>query len=167
MICDECGGQEARFDVSMVVNGEVTVRHLCPDCMQKMNKNLLSGNIRSLLSSIFTAISGTEQAEKPQPDIVCPRCGTTFARFTATGRLGCPGCYEAFGEHLEPMLSRIHGHAQHAGRQPLVTPEAQKLRDRQEDLTRRMQQAVQDEDFETAARLRDELHALPKGGDEA
>lgn len=98
----------------------------------------------------------------PQQEVVCPRCHTTLSQFTKTGHLGCPGCYEAFREQLQPMLLQIHGRVQHAGRQPLCTEDAQRTRTRQEQLTRLMEQAVALEDFETAAQLRDQLRALAK-----
>ena len=65
------------------------------------------------------------------------------------------------------MLLQIHGRVQHAGRQPLDTREAQQQRSRQEELTRLMEQAVADENFERAAMLRDQLRALAEGEAEA
>lgn len=160
MLCEECKVNEATFTISVVVAGEVTTRHLCGECMAKMNADLQSGNIKSLLSSILSAITGSETPEKPRVEIVCPRCHTTLSQFTKSGHLGCPHCYEAFREQLQPMLLQIHGRVQHAGREPLNTCEAQRQRTRQEELTRQMEQAVAQEDFETAARLRDQLREM-------
>lgn len=160
MLCEECKVNEATYTISVVVGGEVTTRHLCGDCMAKMNSDLQSGNIKSLLSSILSAITGNDTPESHQPEIVCPRCHTTFSQFTKSGHLGCPKCYEAFHEQLQPMLLQIHGRVQHAGRQPLNTFEAQRQRTLQEELTRQMEQAVAQEDFETAARLRDQLREI-------
>lgn len=160
MLCEECKVNEASFTLSVMMGDEVTTRHLCGDCMAKMNMNIASGNIKSLLSSILTAITGGDTADEQQPEVVCPRCRTTLSQFTKSGRLGCPACYEAFHEQLQPMLLQIHGRVQHAGRKPLATEDAQRSRYQQEDLTRQMEQAVAVEDFETAARIRDQLKAL-------
>lgn len=160
MICEECKLNEASYTVSVMVGDEVVTRHLCGDCMAKMNMDVASGNIKSLLSSILSAITGNDAPEAQREEIVCPRCHTTLSQFTRTGRLGCPACYEAFHEQLQPMLLQIHGRVQHAGRQPLCSEDAQRTRSRQEELTRRMAQAVAIEDFETAAQLRDQLRAL-------
>lgn len=160
MICEECKVNEASYTVSVMVGDEVVTRHLCGDCMAKMNMDVASGNIKSLLSSILSAITGNDTPEAQRREIVCPRCRTTLSQFTRTGRLGCPACYEAFREQLQPMLLQIHGRVQHAGRQPLCSEDAQRTRSRQEELTRRMEQAVAIEDFETAAQLRDQLRAL-------
>ena len=167
MLCEECKVNEATYTVSVMMDGEVTQRHLCGDCMAKMNMNLASGNIRGLLSSILNAITGTaEPKETPtQADVICPRCRTTWGQFHQSGKLGCPGCYEAFREQLQPMLLQIHGRVQHGGREPLRTADEQRVRSQQEELTRQMEQAVAVEDFETAAVLRDRLRELARKGE--
>ena len=161
MLCEECGVNEASYTISVMVGDEVTQRHLCTECMAKMNMSIASGNIRGLLSTILSAITGNEQAaEPPKAEVVCPRCRTTWSQFTKSGHLGCPGCYESFREQLQPMLLQVHGRVQHAGRRPLNTEKAQRVRSLQEDLAYQMEQAVALEDFETAATLRDRIRAL-------
>ena len=164
MLCDECNQNEAIYSVSVMSGGEVVTRHLCPDCMSKMNQNISASNIRGLLSSILSAITGAESSgggEKADaPDPVCPTCQTPFSQVTKTGHLGCPACYEAFRDQLQPMLLQIHGRVQHAGRRPLCSEDAQRLRKRQEELTRRLEQAISMEDYETAAALRDRIRSL-------
>ena len=160
MLCEECKVNEASYTLSVMVGDEVTTRHLCGDCMAKMNMNIASGNIKSLLSSILSVITGNDTPEEKQAEVVCPRCCTTLSQFTKTGRLDCPACYEAFHEQLQPMLLQIHGRVQHAGRRPLRTEVAQRTRTLREELERQMEQAVAVEDFETAATLRDRLRAL-------
>lgn len=162
MLCEECKVNEAAYTLSVMVGDEITTRHLCGECMAKMNMNLASGNIKNLLSSILSAITGNDTPEEKREEVVCPRCGTTLSQFTKSGHLGCPGCYEAFHDQLQTMLQQIHGRVQHAGRQPLRTEDAQRKRTRQEELTRLMEQAVALEDFETAAQLRDQLRLLAK-----
>ena len=61
MLCEECKLNEASYTISVMVGGEVTTRHLCGDCMAKMNMDIAGGNIKSLLSSILTAITGDEK----------------------------------------------------------------------------------------------------------
>ncbi len=163
-LCDECHEKEACYTVSVMMGETVTQRHLCEDCMAKMNMTISAGNIKHLLSAILNAITGTDappaEAAPPQPDVVCERCQTTLRQFTKSGRLGCPGCYKAFQEQLTPMLQQIHGRVQHAGRKPLQSEAAQRQRSQHEELMRQMEQAVAVEDFETAAILRDKLRAL-------
>ena len=170
MLCDECNNNEAQFSVSVFMEGEQTVRHLCPDCMARLNQRMNPANITNLLSSIMAAITGAQQKRTNQEaedasemsieDIACPRCGMNFSQYKKTGRLGCAACYNAFREQLQPMLEQIHGRVQHAGRVPLNTADAQRHRTRREELQRAMDQAVEQEDFETAARIRDQLRAM-------
>ena len=120
MLCEECKVNEASYTISVMVGGEITTRHLCGDCMAKMNMDIASGNIKSLLSTILSAITGDTAPVSAGEQVVCPRCHLTLSEFTRTGHLGCPKCYEAFREQLQPMLLQIHGRVQHAGRRPLA-----------------------------------------------
>jgi len=169
-LCEECGVNEACYTISVMMGGQITQRHLCADCMAKMNMNLATGNIKHLLSAIMSAISGSvEEAaahaaeEDTSPAIICERCGTSLSQFTKSGKLGCPHCYQAFREQLTPMLQQIHGRVQHAGRKPLDDESAQRRRAAYDRLTRQLEQAVAVEDFETAAILRDQLRQLNHG----
>lgn len=171
-LCDECGQNEACYTVSVMMGGQVTQRHLCADCMAKMNMNLAAGNVKQLLSAIMSALTGDAEEEAapvvdPQEDVVCERCNTRLSQFTKSGKLGCPYCYTAFREQLTPMLQQIHGRVQHAGRKPIEDEAAQRRRAVYDRLTRQLEQAVAVEDFETAAILRDQLRHLAnqEGGD--
>ena len=115
VLCEECKTNEASYTISVMVGGEITTRHLCGDCMAKMNMDIASGNIKSLLSTILSAITGDTAPGSAEKEVTCPRCGMTLSEFTRTGHLGCPKCYEAFREQLQPMLLQIHGRVQHAG----------------------------------------------------
>ena len=168
-LCEECGVNEACYTISVMMGGQITQRHLCAECMAKMNMNLAAGNVKHLLSAIMSAISGSveeavgaarEDDEEAGTAVVCERCGTSLSQFTKSGKLGCPHCYRAFREQLTPMLQQIHGRVQHAGRKPLDDEAAQRRRAVYDRLTRQLEQAVATEDFETAAILRDQLRQL-------
>ena len=154
MLCEECHQNEAVYTISVMMGEAMTQRHLCADCMAKMNMNIASGNMQKLLGAILNAINRGEQPEEgekvpdDQPDITCPRCRMTLSKFIKTGRLGCPDCYQAFAAQLHPMLLQIHGRVQHAGRKPLQSETDQRSRYEQEELTRQLQLAVNAEDYE-------------------
>ena len=61
MLCEECHVNEANFTVSVVAGEETTIRHLCADCMSRMNADLMKGNVRSLLSTVLSAIRATAE----------------------------------------------------------------------------------------------------------
>ena len=89
-----------------------------------------------------------------------------YSAFERTGRLGCAQCYHDFAEQLRPVLQRIHGNIQHEGRKPAHwenTPEQPVLsptEHKREELRQKLEEAVADENFEDAAKYRDELRAL-------
>ena len=107
MLCEECHQNEAVYTISVMMGEAMTQRHLCADCMAKMNMNIASGNMQKLLGAILNAINRGEQPEEgekvpdDQPDITCPRCRMTLSKFIKTGRLGCPDCYQAFAAQLQ------------------------------------------------------------------
>ena len=90
----------------------------------------------------------------------CPRCGLSYTEFKAKGRLGCPGCYDAFAPVLEPLLEKVHGKSEHRGRAPKRLESVLASRRRVAELEAELQAAVQKEDYEGAARLRDRIRAL-------
>ncbi len=169
MICDECQTREATCQVTVLVGGEKLTRHLCEECLERMRGNLKRGLLESRITDLFSSILSTltmgvatEMAKQNEPaeEKTCEACGLTLTAFRKSGRLGCPACYKAFREELEPMLKQIHGRTQHAGRRPLESEEEQKARSLREELSRQMEEAVRTEDFETAARIRDQLREM-------
>jgi protein arginine kinase activator len=85
----------------------------------------------------------------------------TFRDFRESGRLGCPHCYETYASHLQRLLRRVHGSTQHVGKVYLPPdPSASDLERRLQALRRKLNRAVESEDFERAAELRDEIRSL-------
>ena len=109
----------------------------------------------------FLAQMGEKEAADAEPDTQCTFCGITFAQFREAGRLGCPHCYTTFEDHLRVLLRRIHGGTQHVGKVYLPPdPSASEMERRLEGLRRKLHRAVEAEDFERAAELRDQIRAL-------
>ena len=114
------------------------------------------GDVQSFLSSLLTLISSQSKASQ----MTCSSCGMSYEEFQRTGKLGCAQCYHAFEEELRPLLTRIHGRSQHAGRAPGGTEKQAQIDAGIDELRIRMEKAVSAEDFEEAAKLRDEIRAL-------
>ncbi len=92
--------------------------------------------------------------------VQCPRCGLQYSSFKETGRLGCSECYTAFQFQLRPLLRRIHGDTRHRGKTP-AHGSAGAERSRQiQRLHDDLQRAVEREEFEKAAQVRDEIRKL-------
>jgi protein arginine kinase activator len=109
------------------------------------------------------------QAPPLDAEAKCGECGLSFQEFSRTGRLGCGHCYEAFRASMQELLRRIHGNTRHSGRRPRNAPKpartskARSMRKLKAELDR----AVAEEDFEKAARLRDEIRALQTAKEKA
>ena len=155
MLCENCNLRPAEVTVTTVIGGEKTVRHLCRECM----KTYQNGDMSALLGSILSSM--TRKKAENETDARCENCGMTLSQFRKSGVLGCAACYEAFKVELKPMFTRIQGRTQHAGRRPSTTsPEEMERLRKMEELRLKMEEAVQKEEFEMAARYRDELKAL-------
>lgn len=167
MKCEQCGENEAVIHLTQIENNEMTTSHLCESCAAA--RGLETGEESSgfpladfLAQMGDSAPGGDKPAEDDGP---CPFCGLTFGGFRESGRLGCPQCYTTFEVQLRGLLRRIHGSTQHVGKVYLPPdPTASEREKRLEGLRRRLQRAVDAEDFERAAELRDEIRAMEREG---
>jgi protein arginine kinase activator len=93
-------------------------------------------------------------------DVKCARCGFTQADFKKAGRLGCPDCYKTFAEGLEGLLKSMHKGTRHTGKVPESLRQSRDLSDRLSSLQKRLSKAIEEENFEQAAILRDEIKQM-------
>jgi len=93
-------------------------------------------------------------------ELVCPQCGFTQPDFKKTGRLGCPQCYVTFSEGLGVILKDMHKGILHKGKVPSRALRAQEYQNRLKALHANLQTAVQSENYEQAASLRDQITHL-------
>ncbi len=157
MICEECGEREATVVVTTLINGESTTRNLCRECVKKYQQG---GDVSALLAAILSSMHKARNNSSKR----CAHCGMTLEEFNKTGMLGCAECYRTFREELDPMLNRIQGRVQHAGRRPHMDPAELERSEKIVRLRRAMEAAVSEEAFEEAARLRDQLKKLEENG---
>lgn len=169
MLCDECKVNQATVHITKIVNGQKSQMHLCEECAKQKHVGFSLGfnpfgdeqpgiSIGKLLSGFF---------EKPEHGLVnnsgelkCDRCGLTFPRFSQTGRFGCSNCYESFKGQLDPMLRRIHGKTYHVGKVPHRSGNKIRIKNEVARLKRELQEAINAEEYERAAVLRDRIKEL-------
>ena len=165
MLCQNCGKNEATTHIKRIVGGEATQLHLCHNCAEHLGyADVFSGfgfNIHNMIANFFPEFIYSLPADVTSEK--CPNCGTTFEEIVRSGMMGCAECYKTFYDKLKPSLARIHGRAQHSGKTGASYGEEAKLENRIQDLKNQMDKAVADQDFEQAAKLRDEINSL--GGD--
>ena len=177
MLCEQCKTREATIVIREVVNGSATERHLCSQCASETGLGaLLDGD--SPFAKLLSGILGYDPEDEEQEDdaamsLTCPACGTTYADFVKNGRFGCADCYETFGPLIHDNIKDLQGSNTHTGKRPrymggryeharLVSEEKeeQSLGVQLEILTARQQEAVREEDYEAAAKYRDEIKQL-------
>src|SRR6185436_10107948 len=93
-------------------------------------------------------------------DVKCPQCGFSQADFKKSGRLGCPECYKTFAEGLSGLLKTMHKGTRHIGKTPEALRQTRETVDRLKSLQKKLAKAIEGEDYETAAALRDEIKAV-------
>lgn len=158
MMCDKCGKNPATTHVKTVINGVVHQNHLCAYCAAKEGYNNLGNlSLANLLTSMFSDSIGTGHSQSRR----CECCGCSFSDIVESGRVGCSECYLTFKEELLPSLNRLHGKALHVGSAPIKQEsEKESLEEKKEKLKAELQKAIENEEFEKAAELRDEIKAL-------
>jgi protein arginine kinase activator len=163
MICQICHKNQATIKFTHIINGVKSETYLCQKCAQEKGMNNPFLAMQPLLEQM---ILGMIQEKKKKAKTrakysqkICTGCGVSFQNFLDTGRLGCPKCYQAFREELKPLLRRIHGTTHHG---PLPKKVKPKVSHRHviEQLRRDLETAVQEEEFERAAVIRDRIKEL-------
>jgi protein arginine kinase activator len=143
--------------------GRVTKRWLCRSCAAE--RGLLDEGAKTVVvlqQMLQDQTPSSRRAGKNDPatSATCPGCGMTLDGFRKQGRLGCARCYATFHLTLAPLLRKLHGATRHVGKVPREDGHAAELRRRVDVLRAELERAVRGEEYERAARLRDEIHAV-------
>ncbi|MEZ5974406.1 MAG: UvrB/UvrC motif-containing protein [Planctomycetota bacterium] len=140
---------------------DVSVRHLCEACAKRQDLPFC-GPGAAASAKLWQLMSLTAKVEIKTTQVkACGNCGLDLQQLRKKGRVGCSRCYEVFGEELESMVERIHGASEHKGRVPGIANSYEIERQQQiGDLKSRLQRAIDQEQFEIAADLRDQLADL-------
>ena len=160
-VCDKCGSTNAVVNFTQIVKNEMSTFHLCEACAAEKGLDTAPEPANFPLTD-FLAQMGEERADDEAfSGVQCSFCGLTFQDFRETGRLGCPHCYQTFETHLRSLLRRIHGSVQHVGKVYLPPdPTASEMEKQLDGLRRKLHRAIEAEDFERAAELRDQIRNL-------
>ena len=117
--------------------------------------------LADLLAGLGDFNKKTKESDKI--NLKCANCGTTYDDFRKFSRLGCSRCYDSFKEHLSTLLKKIHGSNQHLGKAPAkIAPAEKQKMENMQDLKTQLMYAIQSEDFEKAAQLRDKIRRMEK-----
>lgn len=157
MLCDKCKKNQATTHISSTVNGIKIEKNLCSHCAAEEGFSEFGGGLFNMFSTMLgeaNTIQSNNAAER------CKLCGKTFDDIARSGRLGCACCYNTFAKQLSPSLKRIHGSIKHIGKRSkcgdtTISPEKEI-----HNLKSELQKAVEAENYEKAAELRDKIKGL-------
>jgi len=149
-LCQSCKENNIDLRCVIVIDGISEEKFLCQECARKAGIEEQNKMTRKKTKDFV--FSG----EKKHP--VCSSCKRSYSDFIKSGKLGCPECYKTFETYLRDILKGIHSVSYHRGRGPGndTTMDIAQLR-------WKLAEAVREEDFELAARLRDEIQMFERG----
>jgi protein arginine kinase activator len=162
--CRRCT-KPATLHITEIKSGETRALHLCENCAKEYLSSVQPGTAAEAEAELEEA-GFAENPAQEQDELACPQCGITFKKFRSTGRLGCAHDYEVFREKLVPLLESIHSERQHIGKCPQHQPATAHKHQEMAKLRSELKAAVEAEDYETAARLRDSIRGMESGGEE-
>lgn len=166
MLCDNCKKNQACMHITKITNNQKLEKHLCNECAKLTGEMNIAGlafdnsfSVQDFLKGMFSQV--VEEAEQAE-ETACAHCGMTYNEFSRGGKIGCSACYAAFGARLEPLLRRIHGASAHIGKVPRRSGGMLEVKLRIKRLKQELERQVFSEEYELAAKTRDEIRELEK-----
>jgi protein arginine kinase activator len=163
MLCQICNKKTATIHLTEITDGKHSEMHVCQNCAVEQGIAAKSQvSINELLSGLLSVQPTDEDIFGPsEPKASCPHCGFTLEQFRKEGVLGCPYDYEFFEKPLLPLIEKAHnGKTRHCGKVPSKTPQQTKNQIELLNLRQQLDIAVRNEDYELAAKLRDQINKL-------
>jgi len=161
MLCSICQKNEAKVHLTQIVDDKMQKVDLCEECSKAKGVTDPAGfSLADLLLGLGASQEGDQRPPAKPGELACPACGLTQADFKKSGRFGCPQCYTTFGEGLPAMLKTMHKGIRHTGKTPTAFKPKRDPADLLKALNRTLEKAIQTENFEEAARIRDQIRAL-------
>ena len=160
MVCDQCHERDAVVNLTTIENNAVRQLHLCERCAAERGVETTVAAPKHPLGEFLQAVQ--QQSMPASADAgTCTFCGLTMKDFRATGRLGCARCYTTFEPSMRELLRRVHGNPRHIGREYRAPADA--LMEKASvlgALREKLRRAIEQEQFESAAELRDRIKVL-------
>lgn len=161
MICDICKQNEALISVEQISDGVKKNMYLCNECAAKFGFAAFSENIDISVKNIFRKYEFNKQLEQQQQTSpVCPHCGQKLFDIRFKHKIGCANCFMTFQNEIAEILKQKKKDLQYTGaiQKAKVIGFEEKIT--AAGLKQALQKAIEAEEYERAALLRDELKAL-------
>lgn len=171
MKCERCGNRDAEVHIRHQKGKKIAAYHLCRQCAEQMARDGLIPEmsfefpIENFLSGLFPGPGAMENEENDSalPGLACGRCGLDHAAFRKAGKYGCPDCFAVFHDNLGPLLRKIHGSDIHRGIRPITADLEIPCADGSEALRDELRRAIENEEYERAAVIRDRIRGTGAG----
>lgn len=159
MLCCVCKDKQASVHLTQIDGDKVQKVDLCEACAKEKGVNDPKA---FSLADLLLGLGASQEIEQAAGgvELTCPHCGFTQADFKKSGRLGCAECYQTFAEPLAGLLKTMHRGTRHVGKVPQALQQNRDLMDKLKQFQKQLDKAVAEEDYEQAAKLRDEIKRL-------
>lgn len=166
--CEACKTRPAKIHYTEIVNNDMVTLDLCLDCAEEKGIDVQKANSYGIGDLIAGLIDVTVDSDSEKVgSLRCPGCGYEYSDFRRIGRFGCEQCYDAFATQLGPLLRHVHGSTHHEGKKPAAVSGEINIAPDAEALRAELITAIEQEDYERAAAIRDELQRIEEeGGDD-
>ena len=161
MQCCICKEKPATVHLTQIEGEKMQKLDLCEECAKSKGIN---DPTSFAMADLMLGLGASQEIEQTAGvELKCPRCGFSQADFKKSGRLGCPECYKTFADGLAGLLKTMHKGTRHVGKAPEALRQSRDLGDRLKLLQKKLAKAIDEENYEAAAALRDEIKALGGG----
>lgn len=163
MLCQNCQKRVANVHFTQIINNKKTELYLCDQCAREKGQFNMGASFS--INDFLTGLIGFDSAasyieSQAAKQFACEKCGMNYEEFQRTGRIGCNNCYEVYADKLRPLIKRLHGSTTHNGKMPHRVSDSVKVTREIEKLKELLNRAVQDEQYEKAAEIRDRIRGL-------
>jgi protein arginine kinase activator len=187
MLCDNCGKNEANIKYTQIINGVKKEMNLCEKCGAELGITDMQFdmpiNFSNFLGDFFTEFqeNGFFPELRQKNELKCNICGSSFDDIISTGKFGCSNCYDVFSDSIDEIIKKIQGSNRHTGRLGKVVKrdntrnsnyneseedkkgKVSKKDDNKTELEKlqyELKQAIKEERYEDAAKIRDKIKEL-------
>ena len=173
MLCEKCHQNNATLYVNELIQGKMKESYLCNECAKIQNN--ISGSNQPTFEKFLTGIlemalgsntQGLANNQAKLDSLACPNCKITASEFRRNGRFGCSHCYETFDSILQEAIKKIQPSSEHTGKVPQRLVPLITAKREIEKLKKNLKEAIKQEEYEQAVKLRDQIRDLTEGGEE-
>lgn len=159
MLCNKCQKNTASHVYTQNINGKVYKYYLCDECI----KNLTNLNffLDDLLGHFISSSNNISKEHNNNDQ--CPKCGASFDDIIKNGKVGCDICYNKFRDQLIPSIKKLHNNTKHIGNIPASASSSSSSKIAV--LKSQLEIAIKNQEFEIAAKIRDQINELKKEGE--